>query len=172
MDQVKQKEADIGIAGGIGEGLLIKKGEIIKKGKGRRSPFGPSSGVVELERVSSEKKIFDVFPTLKTEEDLQALFRDVEVKKITTNTKQDFLHVHILSTHLIQKKKSGEWNKKIKEQLFGTVQIIIRIEEENIYFPGSILQKRYFWNIGTVLSRNCVKTVYWRQICTSRQNCI
>ena len=25
------KEADIGIAGGIGEGLLIKKGEIIKK---------------------------------------------------------------------------------------------------------------------------------------------
>ena len=27
------KEADIGIAGGIGEGLLIKKGEIIKKVK-------------------------------------------------------------------------------------------------------------------------------------------
>ena len=27
------KEADIGIAGGIGEGLLIKKGEIVKKGK-------------------------------------------------------------------------------------------------------------------------------------------
>ena len=28
---VPAKEADIGIAGGIGEGLLIKKGEIIKK---------------------------------------------------------------------------------------------------------------------------------------------
>ena len=27
------KEADLGIAGGIGEGLLIKKGEIIKKVK-------------------------------------------------------------------------------------------------------------------------------------------
>lgn len=27
------READIGIAGGIGEGLLIKKGEIIKKVK-------------------------------------------------------------------------------------------------------------------------------------------
>ena len=25
------KEADIGIAGGIGEGLLIKKGEVVKK---------------------------------------------------------------------------------------------------------------------------------------------
>ena len=27
------KEADIGIAGGVGEGLLIKKGEIVKKVK-------------------------------------------------------------------------------------------------------------------------------------------
>jgi len=27
------KEADIGIAGGIGEGLLIKKGEVIRKVK-------------------------------------------------------------------------------------------------------------------------------------------
>lgn len=27
------KEADIGIAGGIGEGLLIKKGEVVKKVK-------------------------------------------------------------------------------------------------------------------------------------------
>ena len=27
------KEADIGIAGGVGEGLLIKKGEIIRKVK-------------------------------------------------------------------------------------------------------------------------------------------
>ncbi|MEJ8734951.1 MULTISPECIES: PolC-type DNA polymerase III [Mediterraneibacter] len=85
-----------------------------------------------MERVSSEKKFFDVFPTLKTEEDLQALFRDVEVKKITTNTKRDFLHVHILSTHLIQKKEIRRMEQKIKEQLFGTVQIIIRIEEKYI----------------------------------------
>ena len=28
------KEADIGIAGGIGEGLLIKKGETVRKGAG------------------------------------------------------------------------------------------------------------------------------------------
>ena len=31
------READIGIAGGIGEGLLIKKGEIIKKSKRRKT---------------------------------------------------------------------------------------------------------------------------------------
>ena len=31
------KEADIGIAGGIGEGLLIKNGEVCKEGAGGRT---------------------------------------------------------------------------------------------------------------------------------------
>ena len=31
MDPVRQREADLGIAGGKGEGLLIKKGEIVKR---------------------------------------------------------------------------------------------------------------------------------------------
>lgn len=31
MALAEAKEADLGIAGGIGEGLLIKKGEIVKK---------------------------------------------------------------------------------------------------------------------------------------------
>jgi len=31
MDHGEAKEADIGIAGGIKEGLLFKKGEVIKK---------------------------------------------------------------------------------------------------------------------------------------------
>ena len=31
MDLVKQREADIGIAGGVGVGLLIKKVKIVKK---------------------------------------------------------------------------------------------------------------------------------------------
>ena len=52
-----------------------------------------------MERVSSEKVFFEVFPTLKVEEDIQLLFQDVEVKKITTNTNRDFLHVHIFSRH-------------------------------------------------------------------------
>ena len=33
VPSVKQGKADIGIAGGIGEGLLIRKGEIVKKVK-------------------------------------------------------------------------------------------------------------------------------------------
>ena len=58
-----------------------------------------------MERVKSEKTFFNVFPTLKVDKDMQILFADVEVKKITTNSSRDFLRVHILSTHLIQKKQ-------------------------------------------------------------------
>ena len=59
------KEADIGIAGGIGEGLLIKKGEISKKSKRRGIVRNTASGVIKLEQVKNEKTFFEVFPTLR-----------------------------------------------------------------------------------------------------------
>ena len=73
-----------------------------------------------MEQVGNEKVFFHVFPTLKTAEELRVLFADVEVKKITTNFSRDFLHVHILSRHLIQKKQIWQMEQKIKEQLFGS----------------------------------------------------
>ena len=48
-----------------------------------------------MEQVKSEKVFFNVFPTLKVGDELQMLFSDVEVKKITTNSGRDFLHIHI-----------------------------------------------------------------------------
>ena len=39
-----------------------------------------------MEQVKSEKVFFNVFPTLKVGDELQMLFSDVEVKKITTNS--------------------------------------------------------------------------------------
>ena len=80
-----------------------------------------------MEKVGSEKIFFDVFPTLKVDEDIQMLFGDVEVQKITTNSKRDFLRVHILSRHLIQKKHIWQMEQKIKEQLFGYTKISIRL---------------------------------------------
>ena len=55
-----------------------------------------------MEQVAERKIFFNVFPTLKVEDDIQILFADVEVQKITTNSSSDFLHVHIFSRHLIQ----------------------------------------------------------------------
>ena len=46
------READIGIAGGIGEGLLIKKGEIIKKVKEEKLLGNIAAGTFKLEKVT------------------------------------------------------------------------------------------------------------------------
>ena len=48
-----------------------------------------------MEQIKNEKTFFHVFPTLKVEEEFKVLFADVEVKKITTNSGRDFLHVHL-----------------------------------------------------------------------------
>lgn len=57
-----------------------------------------------MEQVKDDKKFFHVFPTLRADDDVRLLFSDVEVKKITTNSRRDFLNIYIFSRHLIQKK--------------------------------------------------------------------
>ena len=83
-----------------------------------------------MEKTRNDKAFFYVFPTLKVEDDIQILFADVEVKKITTNSRRDFLHVHIFSRHLIQKKQIWQMERRIKDQLFSNVRVDVRIEEE------------------------------------------
>ena len=83
-----------------------------------------------MEKIGNAKSFFVVFPTLKVEDDIQMLFEDVEVEKITTNSKRDFLRVHIFSRHLIQKKHIWQMEQKIKEQLFGDTKIKIGIAEQ------------------------------------------
>ena len=87
-------------------------------------------GAGALEQVSNAKVFFDVFPTLKTEKDIQELFTDVQVKKITTNSSREFLHVHIFSQHLIQKRYIRKMEAHIKKQLFGKTPVDIKIEED------------------------------------------
>ena len=98
-----------------------------------------------MEQVKNEKAFFYVFPTLKVEDDIQILFADVEVKKITTNSRRDFLHVHIYSRHLIQKKQIRQMERRIKDQLFGKVAVDVRIEEEYAlsgqYTPETLLNE-------------------------------
>ena len=49
-----------------------------------------------MEQVKDDKKFFHVFPTLRADDDVRLLFSDVEVKKITTNSRRDFLNIYIL----------------------------------------------------------------------------
>jgi DNA polymerase-3 subunit alpha (Gram-positive type) len=98
-----------------------------------------------LEKIGNEKVFFRVFPTLKVEDDIQMLFDDVEVQKITTNSKHDFLHIYIFSRHLIQKKHIWQMEKKIGDQLFKGQGISIRLEEQYAlseqYTPSTLMME-------------------------------
>ena len=76
------------------------------------------------------KKFFDVFPTLKTESDVQALFEEVEVMKVVSTSSMDYLKIHISSTHLIPKKEIFCMEQRIKEQLFAKAVLYIKIIED------------------------------------------
>ena len=65
------------------------------------------------------KAFFEVFPTLKMEEELRMQFDGVEVEKVATNSRRDYLNIHIFSRHLIQKQYIYSAENAIKEQLFA-----------------------------------------------------
>ena len=100
-------------------------------------------GVRQLEQVSNAKRFFEVFPTLKVEKDIQELFADVQIKKITTNSSREFLNIHLFSLHLIQKRYIKRMEEHIKKQLFGKTSVAIKIEEDyqlsEQYTPEALL---------------------------------
>ena len=48
------------------------------------------------------KIFFDVFPTLKVNDEIRMLFESVQVEKVSTNRQRDFINVFLFSDHLIQ----------------------------------------------------------------------
>ena len=93
------------------------------------------------------KKFFEVFPTLQLNEKTKPLFLDIEVLKVATNSERDYLHVHISSTHLIQKRMIHSVEMAIKEQLFAENPIQIRIVEfyqlSGQYTPENLMREYY-----------------------------
>ena len=64
------------------------------------------------------KPFFEVFPTLKMNEELRMLLESVEVLKVATNSSREFIRVHLRSRHLIQKKEIYDLEKRIKDQRY------------------------------------------------------
>ncbi len=91
------------------------------------------------------KKFFDVFPTLKVNQEIRTLFEDVEVTKVATNSDRTYLHVHLFSMHLIQKRYIYAMETAIKEQLFALNLIQIRMVEQyqlsGQYTPENLLRE-------------------------------
>lgn len=93
------------------------------------------------------KPFFEVFPTLKVDDELRGMFEQVEVSKVTTNSGRDFIKVHLLSRYLLQKKCVYEIERKLKEQLFGRSYIQIEVNEQydlsEQYTPENLMNE-YF----------------------------
>ena len=117
------------------------------------------------------KMFFDVFPTLKLNERMCTLFADVEVTKVSTNAGRDYLHVHLSSTHLIEKKWIYVVETAIKEQLFGVSPIQIHVVESyhlsEQYTPENLM-KEYYESIllelkeHSVVEHNIFMNAAWR----------
>ncbi len=75
------------------------------------------------------KAFFDVFPSLKLDKGLQDLFAQVNVDKVTSTKRKDFLRVYIVSERLIQKEDIFRVEKEIKKQFFPNMPIVIKFYE-------------------------------------------
>ncbi len=113
------------------------------------------------------KQFFEVFPTLKLNDALKSMLSGVEVSKVTTNSTRDYVRVHIVSTHLIQKKQIFILENMIKEQLFARTRIRVAVVERYIlselYTPENLMNE-YFdsmleeLNQRSVVERNMLQT--------------
>ena len=93
------------------------------------------------------KLFFEVFPTLKVNEEMKMLLGEVEVTKVASNSARDFIRVHIFSRHLIKKRRIYELERMIKEQLFGRVPARIEVREDYQlsaqYTPENLMREYY-----------------------------
>ena len=105
------------------------------------------------------KPFFEVFPTLKVNEDIRMLFEGVEVTKVATNSDRDFIKVHLYSRHLIQKRRIYEVEKLLKAQLFGRSRIQIEVKERyelsEQYTPENLMNE-YFDSLLLELNEKSV----------------
>ena len=76
-----------------------------------------------------EKKFAEVFPTCKLNKELDTLFSDVSVERVSTNRQKDFLRIYLRSDHLLPKEAVFHLEKEIKKQLFPKVNMTIKIQE-------------------------------------------
>ncbi len=105
------------------------------------------------------KPFFEVFPTLKVDDELRRMFEGVEVSKVTTNSDRDFIKVHLCCRHLLRKKCIYEIESRLKEQLFGRSYIQVEVKERydlsEQYTPENLMDE-YFDSFLLELDRRSV----------------
>lgn len=59
-----------------------------------------------------EKLFFDVFPSLEISENIQSLFAQVTVPKVSVTSAKDFMRVYLKSEKLIHKNILTKWSRQ------------------------------------------------------------
>ncbi|MFV0464759.1 MAG: PolC-type DNA polymerase III [Lachnospiraceae bacterium] len=75
------------------------------------------------------KKFFEVFPTLKIDQDMKTILSDAEVTKVSANKNKTVMRIYLNSCRLIPKVNIWSIEKMIHDQLFKNQNIDIRIIE-------------------------------------------
>ena len=118
------READIGIAGGVGEGTAHQKGTDFAQGAGGRASFRPAGGAFGYGRGTKEvdkhmaKDFLEVFPTLNIAQPLKDLLALVQVEKVSSSRDRSRIRIYLNSTRLIHKQNIYDLERGIKDQLF------------------------------------------------------
>ena len=127
-------------------GLLIKKGEIVKKVPESEllDTLNRASCLEVKEESFMEKDFFDVFPHLKVNEKLEELLDMVSVTKVSCNPAKTHIRVYVKSERWIHKKHLFELEKEIERQCFPgiviTVTVIEKFSLSRQYTPKNFLE--------------------------------
>ena len=93
------------------------------------------------------KPFLEVFPSLKLDKNVQDIMAQTEVEKVSATQKKDFLRIYLKSTRLILKEDILYTENEIKEQLFPSAHIIVKIYEKfelsTQYTPENLLEMYY-----------------------------
>ena len=93
------------------------------------------------------KPFLEVFPSLKLDKKVQDIMAQTEVEKVSATQKKDFLRIYLKSTRLIFKEDILYTEKEIKNQLFPSAHIIVKIYEKfelsTQYTPENLLEMYY-----------------------------
>ena len=75
------------------------------------------------------KTFLEVFPTLKVEKGYEGLLEKAEVTKISANHDKSHIRIYLHAERLIPKKIIWYLEREIKEQLFPSKEVFIKIIE-------------------------------------------
>ena len=86
--------------------------------------------------------LIEVFEGLKVKPDLESVFRDVTVEKLTASRSSGQTIVHLISRHLLEYRQIKEMEHAISEQFFGRMgkkaQLSVTYQLSAQYNPQSL----------------------------------